>query len=114
MDVTVEKVGDITIIRFQTDRLDANNAGRFKKDAEALLQEPQKLVVDMSALRFVDSSGLGALLSCLRRVSALGGSMRLCCLQRPVTALMELVRMHRVFDIYPGLEEAMSAESLSK
>jgi len=66
-------------------------------------------VLDLSRLRFVDSSGLGALLSCLRQLTGRGGDLRLSGMSKPVRALFELVRMHRIFDIYPTKEEAIKA-----
>ena len=66
-----------------------------------------KLVFDMNALRFVDSSGLGALLSCLRQVHSSGGDLKLCEMAKTVRALFELVRMHRIFEIYSSREEAL-------
>jgi anti-sigma B factor antagonist len=66
-------------------------------------------VFDLSRLRFTDSSGLGALISCLRKVNANGGDLKLCAMSDQVRALFELVRMHKVFDIYATREEAVRA-----
>jgi anti-sigma B factor antagonist len=63
----------------------------------------------MSELKFVDSSGLGAILSCLRQQNASGGELKLCGMLKPVRALFELVRMHRIFDMYNTREEAIMA-----
>jgi anti-sigma B factor antagonist len=65
------------------------------------------VVLDMSALNFVDSSGLGALLSCLRAMNGKNGQLRLYGMTKPVRALFELVRMHRIFTIYNSREEAL-------
>jgi anti-sigma B factor antagonist len=65
--------------------------------------------VDLSHLRFVDSSGLGAMLSCLRQLNATGGDLKLCGMSKAVRAVFELVRMHRIFDIYDTRELAVSA-----
>ena len=60
----------------------------------------RKVVFDLRELRFVDSSGLGAILSCLRQLNGKGGELKLCGMTKPVRALFELVRMHKIFDIY--------------
>ena len=86
------------------DELDASNAGEFKRDIAPVLQANTKLVLDLSRLRFVDSSGLGAMLSCLRQLSAKSGDLKLCGMSKQVRGLFELVRMHRIFDIY-GTQE---------
>jgi anti-sigma B factor antagonist len=64
-------------------------------------------LIDMSGLTFVDSSGLGALLSCLRMMKGKNGQLLLVGMSRPVRALFELVRMHRIFSIYNSLAEAL-------
>ena len=51
-----------------------------------MLQANTKLVLDLSRLRFVDSSGLGAMLSCLRQLSAKNGDLKLCGMSKQVRA----------------------------
>jgi anti-sigma B factor antagonist len=99
MEMTVEKLGDVTIVQLPGEQLDASNAKDFKRDVASILSASSKLVFDLSQLRFVDSSGLGAMLSCLRQVNSAGGELKLCGLSKSVRALFELVRMHRIFDI---------------
>jgi anti-sigma B factor antagonist len=91
------------------EELDAGNAGEFKRDMAPLIDAHAKLVIDLSRLRFVDSSGLGAFISCLRKLNAKGGDLKLCGMSKQVRAVFELVRMHRVFDILGTKEEAVRA-----
>jgi anti-sigma B factor antagonist len=93
------------------DNLDTSNAGAFKSDMAPILQSSKKVVFDLSQLEFVDSSGLGAVLSCLRTLNTNGGDLKLCQMRKPVRVLFELVRMHRVFDIYDTREDAVKAFS---
>nr|WP_314899838.1 STAS domain-containing protein [uncultured Deefgea sp.] len=94
-----------TVITFNTTSLDASNADAFRKQIRPVLESSGKIALDMSALSFVDSSGLGALLSCLRFCTEQDGSFALYGLQRPVSALFELMRMHRVFQVFNSLNE---------
>jgi anti-sigma B factor antagonist len=109
MQIAFEKVGDVGVAAMPVDELDASNAGEFKRDIAPLLEANAKLVLDMSRLRFVDSSGLGAFISCLRRLNARGGDLKLCGMSKQVRAVFELVRMHRVFDILSTREDAVHA-----
>ena len=109
MEITVDKMESIAVAVVPVDELDASNAGEFKRDIAPVLQANTKLVLDLSRLRFVDSSGLGAMLSCLRQLSAKNGDLKLCGMSKQVRALFELVRMHRIFDIYGTKEEAVKA-----
>ena len=74
-----------------------------------MLEAHAQIVFDLSRLAFVDSSGLGAFLSCLRHVHAKGGDLKLCSLLPPVRTLFELVRMHKIFDIFNNRDEALRA-----
>ncbi len=91
------------------DELDASNAGDLKRAMAPLWETHTKLVIDLGRVRFVDSSGLGAMLSCLRQLTAKGGDLKLCGMSKQVRATFELVRMHRIFDIFGTREEAAQA-----
>ncbi len=109
MEITVEKADDVAIAVLPLEELDASNVDELKREIAPLLQSSNKLIIDLGRLRFVDSSGLGALLSCLRQLSAKGGDLKLCGMSKPVRAVFELVRLHRIFDILGTPEEAVRA-----
>ena len=109
MEIAVEKAGDVAVVEIPVEELDASNAAELKRDIGPVLEANKKVVLDLSRLRFVDSSGLGAMLSCLRQLTGRGGDLRLSGMSKPVRALFELVRMHRIFDIYGMKEEAIRA-----
>lgn len=107
MPLTVENTGDIAIVAIPGKSLDSGNSRDFKAEIAPVLKAHRKLIFDLSGLAFVDSSGLGALLSALREANAAGGDLKLCGLAKPVRALFELVRMHRIFEILNTREEAI-------
>ncbi|HJX10820.1 MAG TPA: STAS domain-containing protein [Candidatus Binatia bacterium] len=109
MEIAVDKMGDVAIAELPMEELDASNAGELKRDIAPLLEAHRKLVIDLGRLRFVDSSGLGAFISCLRKLNAKGGDLKLCGMSKQVRAVFELVRMHRIFDIFGTREEALRA-----
>ena len=109
MEIPVERCRDVAVALLPVDELDAGNAEELKRDVAPLLETDKKLVFDLSRVRFADSSGLGALISCLRKVNANGGELRLCGMSDQVRTLFELVRMHKVFDTYATREEAVRA-----
>jgi anti-sigma B factor antagonist len=109
VELAAEKVGDVSVVVLPGDYLDANNSKDFKRQITPMLEAHPKTLFDMSQLQFVDSSGLGAILSCLRQVNAAGGDLKLYGLPKPVRALFELVRMHRIIDIFNTKEEALKA-----
>ena len=107
MELTTEKIGDVTVVVLPGDQLDASNAKEFKRDVTPLLEPNGKVIFDLTGLRFVDSSGLGAFLSSQRHLNATGGDLKLCGMTKPVRALFELVRMHKIFDICGTKDEAI-------
>ncbi|MEY4760559.1 MAG: hypothetical protein RLZZ200_415 [Pseudomonadota bacterium] len=95
----------ITIV---SESLDSSNCRDFKQDIQPLLESAPVAILDMSQLKFVDSSGLGTLLSCLRTMNNKSGKLLLVGLAKPVRAVFELVRMHRIFSIHETREEALA------
>jgi anti-sigma B factor antagonist len=110
MELTTQTQGDdILVIQYQEDNLDASNVRDFRESVQNLIKSHTKVVLDMSKMKFVDSSGLGALISCLRDTNARKGDFRLSAMPRSVLALFELMRMHRVFSIHDNVDGAVSS-----
>ena len=98
---------NMVIVSLPTDHLDAGNVKEFRAAIQAVAEAHDTLVLDMHRLTFVDSSGLGALLSCLRTMNGKRGHLMLFGMAKPVRALFELVRMHRIFSIYNTEDEVL-------
>ena len=109
MDIPVEKLGDVAVAVIDVEEIDAGNSGELKRDITPILQAYSKIVIDLERVRFVDSSGLGVILSCLRYQEAQGRHLKLCSMSKPVRTAFELVRMHRLFDIFGSRDEAINA-----
>lgn len=108
MKLTLDHPSETTVVvSFPQSNLDASNVKSFRDVMQPIMAANNNVLLDMSALSFVDSSGLGALLSCLRSMNGKSGALRLFGLTRPVLALFELVRMHRIFLIYNSREDAL-------
>jgi anti-sigma B factor antagonist len=54
---------DVLILELRVENLDAGNVRDFKEAALALIQSRQRVVLDLSGVKFIDSSGLGALIA---------------------------------------------------
>ncbi|TNY36361.1 STAS domain-containing protein [Thermomonospora catenispora] len=64
-----------------------------------------RLVLDMSAVSFMDSCGLGGLVRCWKRVTGMEGRFVLVGVRPRVARVLEITGMHRAFEIHGGLEE---------
>jgi anti-sigma B factor antagonist len=111
MELAVETVGDVAIVALPVEELDAGNTAEFKRDVAPLLEKHARIVFDLGGVRFVDSSGLGAFLSCLRKANAKGGDVKLCRMSKQVRTVFELVRLNRILDIQETREAAVAAFS---
>jgi anti-anti-sigma factor len=110
MDFTRENFGDIVVEVVNLSRATLKEAELFKKTlTEDIETGARKLVVDLSECEFIDSTFLGALVVTLKKITALGGDMKLIGFQPSVHSMFELTRMHRVFEAYPTKIEAIES-----
>lgn len=109
MEFMCEPIGGVMVVVLAGTQLDAGTAVEFKCDIAPVLDAHSQVVFDLSQLEFVDSSGLGVFLSCLRHVQTTGGDVKLCGLSPQVRILFELVRMHRIFHIFDTRGAAIDA-----
>jgi anti-sigma B factor antagonist len=99
--------GDIILIRVLDDRIDAACAIQFKERMREIVSTPStRVVLDMSNVGFLDSSGLGAVVAVMK---ALGPVRRLelSGLTATVQKVFRLTRMDSVFIIHPSLPEGL-------
>ena len=68
-----------------------------------------KMVIDMSRVPFVDSTGLSGLIVAHHEAKARGGSVRLACAHRSVLRVFEITRMDRLFELYDDVCDALEA-----
>ena len=85
------------------------NINKFKTAIAPVVKKYKNLIFDMSQMKLIDSGGCGALLTCLRKLNSAGGDLRLCSVQTPVLTLFELLRIHRVVDIFETREDAVDS-----
>ncbi len=111
MSVEIKSVkrGNVIVVEVTGDALDASNVQQFRNDVSQLLEGQKDIVFDLSFVKFVDSSGIGAMLSVLRKANAISGDVKLCNLQPNVKSLFDLVRMTRLFETFETLDEAVAS-----
>jgi anti-sigma B factor antagonist len=100
---------NILVIEPIFESLDASNVQEFRLGMESLLAGKNRIVFDMQAITFMDSSGLGALISCQRIMNGRQAEFRLCSMNIAVRALFELMRMQRIFHLHSRRSEALGA-----
>lgn len=111
MELLVEKVDNVTVVTVPLEFLDASNNREFKDRMAQVLSGVKYLLLDLHHVNFIDSSGLAALLTCLKQLSASGGDMKICQATSPVKALFDLVKMHRIVEVCRTRDDALRAFS---
>lgn len=101
MDIDCEHIGGTLVARVQDARIDAAIAIRFKDRMREVLSDPApRVVLDLSHVDFLDSSGLGAVVAVMKMAGP-GRSLELAGLTPTVEKVFRLTRMDRVFTIHP-------------
>ena len=111
MQVQEKKVGSILIVKPLEKRIDASSATEFKgKIVDLINSGNTKIVLDLANVDFIDSSGLGAIVSSLKTIGD-NGDLVITGIRETVMGLFRLTRMNRVFQIFPSEQEAIQALS---
>jgi len=107
MKIISEQIGDVCVARISTTSLTASNAKDFEREIEPLVKSNDKIVMEMSEIDFIDSSGIGAILCVMKELSAKGGKLEICSISKPVRSIFELTRLHKILEIVNTKEEAL-------
>lgn len=111
MEFTYEVIDDFILIHVNGDNLDASRSYDFKDEIKQLVDEKRifRLVIDLSAVRFIDSSGLGCLIAALRLSHSGNGEVRLCGMCKQVRSVFELVSLDKLFPTFETPEDAVQS-----
>jgi anti-sigma B factor antagonist len=105
----VRQEGGVTVVCIEG-RFDAVAAPQVKAELHRLIENGNaRLAVNLSQMDFIDSAGLGALVSSLRRAAAEGGDLRLAEVPAFCRSIFELTRLVRVFDVTESEDHAIEA-----
>jgi len=104
-----KQLGDVTAVEVAEDTLDAERAEEFRAQLDAHIEKNPKVLLDLNAVAFADSTGLGAILVCLHRAARAGKKLRICSLRPLVQEMFHVLRLDRLVDVHLTPEEALLA-----
>ena len=108
MNLTARRVGNALILATRETRIDAAVAIQFKESFRELTRGVRsRIVLDLKGVEFVDSSGLGAIVSCLKNLDD-GQTLELAGMQPAVVKVFALTRMDQVFAIHATADQAVN------
>jgi anti-sigma B factor antagonist len=109
MEIEVTQTGGVTLVVPKSD-LDMGTADQMKRTLTELIEKGQsKLVMDLTGVAYVDSSGLGALVAAMKQARAVGGNLKLCGLQEDVRSIFEMTRLIKVMAVHSDRQEAVAS-----
>jgi anti-sigma B factor antagonist len=90
--------------------LDLNNVPVVREQlASAVASKTQRVLLDLSGLSYIDSSGLALFIESLQRIQAYGGKLALFGLRDSVRSIFEIARLDQVFQLFPDKDTALTA-----
>lgn len=96
------------IVTVNADRIDAAVAIQFKENMRTETEGgPNRVILNLSEVSFIDSSGLGAIVAAMKQLGA-ERRLDLAGLSPMVDKVFRLTRMDTVFTLFPSLEDAMA------
>ena len=110
MDILNEDVGDALVVRIRDDRIDAAVAIHFKDRMRELTAGAKRVILDLSRVNFVDSSGLGAIVAVMKFLAP-QCALELAALTPNVAKVFRMTHMDRVFAIHPLAPDAGACDA---
>ena len=111
MQFEERKEGNVQIVKILNKRLDALEASDFKEKMSEYISSGSNLIVlNISEVDFVGSSGLGAMVSVLKMLVG-DGRLAICGTTEKVMRMFKLTRMNKIFSIFESEEEAINSLS---
>ena len=109
MAIPVQEKNGIVVINF-SGKIDI----RLRKAVHDILEDKiankkNLFLCNFSNVEFVDSSGLGILISMIKKVSVNSGQLKICCVNNAIMELLRLSHLLQVFDIYETVDEAIES-----
>jgi anti-anti-sigma factor len=110
MKYSIDKEEKYSLIKIKEEKLDSSVASNFKSDLVTMQAEGvQNMVIDMSEVKYIDSSGLSALLVGNRVIGENGGAFIIAAPTEHTEKLIKISQLDKVFDILPTVHEAVES-----
>jgi anti-sigma B factor antagonist len=106
--LSTDQRSNVLVVHVAEKRIDASKAPAFKDEMTKCIEGGQnQIVLDLSGVDFIDSSGLGAIVACLKRIGP-RGSLAVAGASGAVSRLFTLTRMDKVFALHPTVDSAVA------
>lgn len=113
MEILKTEIGEIGYIEFKG-RIDASNYKEVEKAFIEYFKQYTDIIMDFSSVEFLDSTGLGSIVACLKYSNDNNGVLKLTGIDRKVKVVFTLTKADKIFEIYPDKETALKAFNKNK
>jgi len=103
------RVGDVTVMKCGGRIVEGDESAPLVQATARLLPDDPYIVLDLGAVDFVDSGGLGLLVRLRSRAQNAGGDVKLCALPPRIVEILRVTRLQSIFDTHPSDAEAVAA-----
>ena len=108
MAVRIDPKQGLTVCHIDGE-IDINSSPMIKKSFDRLIsQKTPKIVINLSKVTYVDSSGLATLVELLKNMRSYNGRMRLACMSPKIKSLFEITKLEKLFEILADEETAIT------
>ena len=109
MSFTVTHQGDISIVDVEGQLIVGNRQELKQRVLDEMDKGTRKVLVDFARAGYIDSSGLGVLVSLAKKIRDMGGDLRLANLNDDLQTLFELTKLDTLFQISETRERALES-----
>ena len=108
LSIEYRKIDDVTIIDIKGKMTIGAGDVQFRDEIKRLLDEGHsKMVLNLEGLKYMDSSGVGELVSSYTTVTNRGSQMKLANISGKILDLLQITQLLQVFDTYENVDEAV-------
>lgn len=109
MEIKSQEIGNVTVLKL-VGRLDLANGASLKEHLKGCFDRNNTSIhLNMAEVEFINSSGLGSLVSIMKEIRLLKGRLTLSNLASYVQEIFEITQLSHIFEIYPTEEEALAS-----
>ena len=109
MNISYRVYSNVLVVSPEIEVLDITNANEFREEVTMAIRRTntQDVVIDMGKIAFMDSLGIGRLISLLRSINKNQGDLKVCSLSKTVRSIFEIVRLQKIIGIFTDADEAV-------
>lgn len=111
LEITTSRHADQTAVLTVSGRLSAVNVAELRAAMAAVVDDGRRhVILELSGVHFIDSSGLGGVIAGLKMARQAGGDLRLVAPGQQVMMILKLTNLDQILSVYPTVESAVTVD----